>query len=91
MKFKRPNIIIPKRGKFKMFKQRVKIYKIVVVTSLQFPNSININKSIVKSPSSNLKLALTPSSTHPQHHLYHHLLPCNESHNHRQSQIERVS
>ncbi|QCD83486.1 hypothetical protein DEO72_LG2g3830 [Vigna unguiculata] len=45
--------------------------------------------SIVKSPSSNLKLALTPSSTHPQHHLYHHLLPCNESHNHRQSQIER--
>jgi len=59
--------------------------------SIQVPKSDKNNGKHNKVPSSSPKLALTPSSVHPQHHLYHHLLPCNESHDHCQSQTERVS
>jgi len=44
-----------------------------------------------QNPRAKPMLALTPPSESPQHHLYQHLLPCNELHDHRHTQTERVS
>ncbi|QCE15317.1 hypothetical protein DEO72_LG11g2326 [Vigna unguiculata] len=46
-------------------------------------NTCEKNLSLIR------KLVLTPSPGHPQLHLYQHLLPCNESHDHRHTQTKK--
>jgi len=87
LKFKPQNLLFSNAEKFENYSTRLKLNKSIhkCITTSNKPTKLK-KKNIIKIPSQKSHVIPLSIATHQQHHLEYHLLPCDKSHDHRQTQ-----